>query len=130
MLANSETKELKEFAQDILKETDSKYYAMMIDYRKQVVQMSRMLLRQNLNDEYGKLVSTFIEKDIHTFKFKNLDEDTQNQVLDLENKLVNSNQELKKCYQEYFNTLNQIYEIKQTRNEAYNMQNKNTDLNN
>ena len=130
LLANSETKELKEFAQDILKETDSKYYAMMIDYRKQVVQMSRMLLRQNLNDEYGKLVSTFIEKDIHTFKFKNLDEDTQNQVLDLENKLVNSNQELKKCYQEYFNTLNQIYEIKQTRNEAYNMQNKNTDLNN
>ena len=129
LLADSETKELKEFAQDILKETDSKYYEMMKEYRKQVVELSKSLLKQNLNEDYAKLVSTFIQKDIHTFKFNNLDDDTKNEVLDLENKLIYSNDELKQSYLAYQNTLNQFYETKQARNEAYNMQNKNNDLN-
>lgn len=130
LLANSETKELKEFALDILKETDSKYYEMMKEYRKQVILLSKSLLKETLNDDYAKLVSRFIEKDIHSFKFHNLDDETKNQILDLENKLINSNDELKQSYQDYQNTLNQFYETRQNRNDAYNTQSKNDDLNN
>ncbi|MBO6095399.1 hypothetical protein J6P11_05370 [bacterium] len=130
LLANSETKELKEFALDILKETDSKYYEMMKEYRKQVILLSKSLLKETLNDDYAKLVSRFIENDIHSFKFHNLDDETKNQILDLENKLINSNDELKQSYQDYQNTLNQFYETRQNRHEAYNMQSKNDDLNN